>query len=186
MLLCPGSRWCAMKRRGATKRRDTLRRWDGKQPAPKSTVDIALGETLKSATGQEKYQHIHGEMRLEIGGRNVPYMGYLGPKDVCINGWVRVLRDVMKAFGRDETVFTFDEGEQGQPAYRFEREGEMAYLSIVDSPLSEASGDKKFQRVPFVWRDLEAALNNFRDALLGRLGKLAPSQVEHWARIFKS
>ncbi len=147
---------------------------------------IALGETLTSATGQEKYQHIHGEMRLEIGGRVVPYMGYLGPKDVCINGWVRVLRSVIEVFGRDGLEHTFDEGEQGQPAYRFERDGEMAYLSIVDSPLSEASGDKKFQRVPFNWRDLEPALHGFRDALLGRLGTLAPSQVEHWKRVFKA
>ena len=125
-------------------------------------------------------------MRLEIGGRNVPYMGYLGPKDVCINGWVRVLRDVTKALGQNDTEYTFDEGEQGQPAYRFERDGEMAYLSIVDSPLSEASGDKKFQRVPFNWRDLEPALHEFRDALLGRLGSLAPSQVEYWKKVFKA
>jgi hypothetical protein len=168
------------------KRREAIKRRDARTSAPESTVSITLGETLKSATGQEKYQHIHGQMRLEIGGRVVPYMGYFGPKDVCINGWVGVLRDVIKAFGRNEAAYTFDEGEQGQPAYRFERDGEMGYVSIVDSPLSEASGDRKFQRVPFVWLDLEPALNNFRDALLGRLQKLAPGQVEHWERIFKS
>jgi hypothetical protein len=172
-----------MKKRDAKK---SHIRKSGRESAPTSTVSITLGETLTSATGLTKYEHIHGEMRLEIGGRVVPYMGYLGPKDVCINSWVGVLRYVIKVFGRDGVEHTFDEGEQGQPAYRFERDGEMGYLSIVESPLSEAKGDKKFQRVPFVWRDLEPGLNSFRDALLERLQKLTPNQSEHWKRIFKS
>lgn len=151
--------------------------------ARESTVRITLGTTLKSSTGQAKYQHIHGEMKLEIGGRIVPHMGYFGPTDVCLNGWIGELRVVIVAFKRGDTEYTFDEGEQGQPAYRFERDGETAYLSIVDSALSDGVANPRFQRVPFLWRDLEPALYDFGRALLGRLRTVAPSQLEHWKHL---
>ena len=151
-------------------------------PEP-STVRIVLGHTLKSSTGRAPYQHIHGEMKLELDGRVVPYMGYFGPEDVCLNGWVGELNRLITAFKGGEMEYIFDEGEQGQPAYRFERDGENAVLSIVDSALSDGVADRKFQRVPFLWRDLEPALNHFGEALLERLRTLAPSQLEHWKRL---
>jgi hypothetical protein len=151
-----------------------------------STVRITLGATLKSSTGQAKYQHIHGEMRLELGGRVVPYMGYFGPEDVCLNSWVVVLNALIAAFKQGDTTYVFDEGEQGQPAYRFERDGETAYLSIVDSALSDGVADPDFQRVPFRWFDLEPALKQFGQTLLEQLALLAPSQIEHWKRLLES
>jgi hypothetical protein len=152
----------------------------------KRTVIITLGETFESSTGLEPFQHIHGAMRLEIGGRVVPYMGYFGPDDVCINTWVAQLQAVSAAFRRDDTRYTFDEGEQGQPAFRFDRDGDTARLSIVASEISDGEGDDDVQGVAFQWRDLEPALHEFGAALLERVRTRAPSQVEHWRRILET
>jgi hypothetical protein len=152
----------------------------------KRTVTISLGAALESSTGLEPFQHIHGAMRLEIGGREVPYMGYFGPKDVCLNGWINVLLSVIAAFRAGQSQYVFDEGEQGQPAYRFDREGETGYLSIVNSTFSDGEADPEFQRVAFQWRDLEPALSEFGAVLLERVRAHAPPQVEHWRRILET
>jgi hypothetical protein len=151
-------------------------------PNTGSTVSITLGEVFESATGQAPFQHIHGAMRLEIGGRVVPYMGYLGPNDVCLNNWIGELQGVIEAFKQGKTEYVFDEGEQGQPAYRFEHEGDVVYLSIVQSARTDATADPRFQRVAFQYRDLEPALHAFGQALLERIRRVAPSQEAYWAR----
>jgi len=42
-------------------------------------------------------RHVHGGLRLEIGGRLVPYLGYWGPDDVCFGEWVNELWLAAKA-----------------------------------------------------------------------------------------
>lgn len=145
-----------------------------------STVTISLGKAIRSLEDEQPYRHIHAEMRLEVGGRVVPHMGFFGPTDVCVRDWVEEIHAVIAAFERGETVYVFDEGEQNQPAFRFERDGDTGYLSIVDSGLSEGKTDADFQRVPFDCRDVTPALHIFGDALVERLTTLAPSQVEYW------
>src|SRR5690606_16552269 len=82
--------------------------------------------------------HVHGLLRMKIGGRALAYPGYSGPEDVCFNASVHQLKPApqrLRASGRSS--YTYDEGEQGQPAFLFEREGDIAYISIVASELSD-------------------------------------------------
>ena len=71
--------------------------------------------------------HVHGDLRLEIGGRLVSRLDYLHPDNVC----------VAKAFSKRTARYVYDEGEEGQPAFIFERSGDLGFFSIVDSKISE-------------------------------------------------
>jgi len=106
--------------------------------------------------------HIHGLLKLEVSGCMLPYMGFFGPDDVCFNTWVEELSQVVAALEAAETAeYTFDEGEQGQPAFTFKRDGELLYVSVVKSQLSGAEGDPSYQAVSCQWSEFRAAVSSF-------------------------
>src|SRR5260370_23174940 len=75
--------------------------------------------------------HLHGGLRIELGGGLVPDLGHFGPDDVCFNTWLPELRAVLQIFRASSPGrHIFDEGEQGQPAFVFERSDDLAYFSI--------------------------------------------------------
>jgi len=74
-------------------------------------------------------RHVHGGLRLEINGRLVPYLGYWGPDDVCFGEWVNELWRAAQALRDSGGRHVYDEGEQGQPAFVFEREGDRGFLA---------------------------------------------------------
>lgn len=76
--------------------------------------------------------------------------------------------------------YTFDEGEQGQPAFRFARVGELLSLSIVDSDLSGGRGDPAWQNVTCPYADFRLAVVQFLDTLRADLRATAPGIVERW------
>jgi hypothetical protein len=51
--------------------------------------------------------------------------------------------------------YVFDEGEQGQPAYEFQREGDVLYVSVIKSEVSDGAADPAWQRVPCDYREFE-------------------------------
>jgi hypothetical protein len=125
--------------------------------------------------------HIHGGLRLEIGGRLVPYLGYFGPDDVCLGQWLEELWLAAKAFETSEHgQYTFDEGEQGQPAFVFERSGHRAFFSITTSEISEAEGDPDWQRIEFSPVEFLAEHLRFRQSLFATLKAAAPATAEQW------
>lgn len=93
--------------------------------------------------------HIHGELSIVIHGRTVPAMGYFGPDDVCFAAWLVELRNASEALRALGAVYIYDEGEQGQPAFRFERVGDEVAFSIVESELSGAGGIATWQNERF-------------------------------------
>ena len=42
--------------------------------------------------------HIHGELRIQIHGKTVPRMGYLGASDVCFGIWISELKAIRRSF----------------------------------------------------------------------------------------
>lgn len=92
------------------------------------------------------------------------------------------MASAIKESGRSEqnAIYDFDEGEEGQPAFVFERSGESGYLSIVDSQISGASGDRKWQRVEFVAEKFLSEFARFQNAFITILRRDAPGSVEKW------
>jgi hypothetical protein len=106
--------------------------------------------------------HIHGGLRFMIGGRMVPYTGYFGADDACFGEWLTELAGVMRSFEASENArHVYDEGEQGQPAFVFERQGNAAFLSIVDS-MVDGLADPEWQRVEFQFADFREQYFAFR------------------------
>jgi hypothetical protein len=74
--------------------------------------------------------HVHGTLLIEIAGRAVPHLGFFGPDDVCLNTWLVELCNVVNGLVGLVGEYTFDEGEQGQPAFNFARVGDEVAFSI--------------------------------------------------------
>jgi hypothetical protein len=119
--------------------------------------------------------HVHGGLRLETAGRLVPGLGYWGPDDVCFGQWLGELRQAARALAQPGGRHVFDEGEQGQPAFVFERDGERGFFSIAPSELSDASGDPDWQRVEFAPAEFVAAYNELRDSFARALRQASPA-----------
>ena len=86
----------------------------------------------------------------------------------------------------EESRYTFDEGEQGQPAYLFVREGEVLYVSVVDSELSGASGNANYQQVSCAWRAFREATAEYLKALRRELDQEVPGFAPTWFERYAS
>lgn len=74
----------------------------------------------------------------------------------------------------------FDEGEQGQPAFVFERDGDRGHFSIAASELSEVGGDPEWERVGFMPGEFVAAYNGLRASFVTMLRHASPDTAEVW------
>lgn len=127
--------------------------------------------------------HVHGHLQIEIDGRALPHMGFFGPDDVCFNAWVQELSHVLRELGGGvASTYTFDEGEQGQPAFQFRRAEDRLFISIVDSPLSDAAGDSEFQNLSCAWSEFVAAVSSFFGSFRAELLERCPSAADAWWR----
>jgi hypothetical protein len=129
--------------------------------------------------------HIHGNLQFCIGEKQVPSMGYWSEDDVCFSDWIHEFEGIIKAFsGKENASYTFDEGEQGQAAYLFEKEGESVYLSIIDSVLTDMEGDPDWQRVEFGYSDFLEQYQEFKAQFLNQLYADAPRFAAQWVANF--
>ncbi|MCB9881426.1 MAG: hypothetical protein H6834_06515 [Planctomycetes bacterium] len=141
--------------------------------SPQSGDDMPL-----SALDDDARSHVHGALRVEIDGRRLPWMGFFGPDDVCLNDWARELSQARHTLSTsDVAVHVFDEGEQGQPAFEFRREGERVFVSIVDSTIGDGRSDPAWQRVPCRWHDFDTAVRAFVRELRAALEAEAPEAM---------
>jgi len=125
--------------------------------------------------------HIHGGLRVQFGERMAPYLGFFGPDDVCFGQWLEELWLTAQAFQTSkEARHTFDEGEQGQPAFVFERAGEAAFFSIAASDFSEAEGDMDWQHIEFSPEEFLEQHSRFRESFFAAIRASAPTVAEHW------
>ena len=129
--------------------------------------------------------HVHGGLRIIIHRRLVPRLGFFGPDDVCFSTWLEELETVYTLFRAAETArYVFDEGEQGQPAFLFEREGKKMTLSIIASRISGGKADSDWQNVGFLYEDFNDQYLKMREAFLQRLVEAAPTTADAWIHWF--
>ena len=126
-------------------------------------------------------EHLHGLLRIEISGRALPQLGCFGSGDVCLNTWLEELAAIEAALGDTHSgEYTFDELEQGQPAFVFRREGAHLLVSVVESPIGGGRGDPSFVDVRCEWADFAAALDRFHRVLRAQLLSDAPEAGQAW------
>jgi hypothetical protein len=140
-------------------------------------------EPLSALTAES---HIHGGLRLEIAGRLIPCLGFWGPDDVCFGTWLEELCHAAEALRTPGGKHTFDEGEQGQPAFVFERDADRGFFTIAASAFSGGKAHPGWQRVEFVPGDFQAAYHSFRTCFSAELHAAAPATAELWLRQFRS
>ncbi len=139
-----------------------------------------LRDALSTLAARRSRSHVHGLLVLRIGGRRVPSMGHTSPDNVCVGTWLPELLAARKAVAVEGGAHVFDEGERGQPAFRFERRGRDVLVSIVPSLLSGGEGSSAWQDVPcdhtaFASEVVQLA-KRFRRDLRGA----APSAFDAW------
>ena len=127
----------------------------------------------------EATSHLHGGLRLELAGRLVPCMGYWGPDDVCFAQWLGELRGVATAFSSGDTKYVFDECEQGQPAFVFERVCELGYFSLADS-MADGEAAPDWQRVEFQALDLVSAIHEFEAEFNAHIRRECSVNADAW------
>ena len=132
----------------------------------------------------KEYTHIHGELQIVVDGRIVPRMGIDSPDDVCIGYWIEMLVNLFNTFKSGAQTYTIEGGEQGKPAYKFDKEGDNVYLSIVDSLLG-GKGDPNWQAIQFKFSDFVSAFKRFSERLLVEIGLQVPGMVEDWRKKFQ-
>lgn len=125
--------------------------------------------------------HIHGRLELWVGEKLLPYLGYFGPDDVCFNSWLCQLRAALKQLQTAErSSYIFDEGEQGQPAFLFEREDTELYISIVDSIISDGLAHPEWQRIECHFPDFASSTEEFLKSFRSTLDREAPELARAW------
>ena len=142
-------------------------------------------ERLPLSRLSDRGGHVHGRLEIEINGTRLPYLGYFGPDDVCFNEWVFQLHSALATLRSAPRIsHTYDEGEQGQPAFLFERAADALFVSIIDSELSDGVADPDWQRVPCHFPDFEHSVATFLSDFRQHLGSQAPKfAAEWWSRI---
>ncbi len=144
------------------------------------------GERLPlSLLDLDENSHIHAKLRFQIGNRVVPYMGFFGPDDVCFNTWISEFERIVKIFdSATDATYIFDEGEQSQPAYFFEKKNGTVYLSIIDSKISDGKADPQWQRVEFNYMEFKQQYLAFRELFISEIKKAAPAVENKWVERF--
>ena len=128
----------------------------------------------------EPHAHIHGLLAIEINGRRLPRL-YFFPDDVCVGEWAFQLRSALRALrSADSSKFVFDEGEQGQPAFVFERAGDLLFVSVVESDLGGGRAEPDWQRVACPFVDFEEGVEKFLATFRARLVQEAYAVGEAW------
>ena len=140
-----------------------------------------------SHLNENEYTHVHGEMQIIIDGRVLPSFGIDSPDDVCFGYWIEMFTKLFEAFNMNldqNTQYTIEGGEQGTPAYRFEKKGDCVYFSIVESMLG-GKGDPNWQRIEFSYRDFKKAFLEFKKNFIDEIRVSAPKMVDYWIKKFQ-
>jgi hypothetical protein len=137
-------------------------------------------EPVSRLDHEENGGHVHATLTIEIGGRAVPHLGFFGPDDVCLNTWLVELCNVVNGLAGPVGEYSFDDGEQGQPAFKFRRVGDEVALSIDESMLGRGPADPEWQDVRFPYGDFREAVLSFLEELRAELRRQAPETWERW------
>jgi hypothetical protein len=146
-------------------------------------IRISIGE-YHTVEYSEPNEHIHGHLNIEIGGRRLPYLGYWGPHDVCFNDWFEELSSIIEQFENSgDTVYCFEEGEQGQPVFEFKYDGEnVVSVSIVESQLSGHPGDPDWQNIEVSFSEFKNEIKKASIQLLNAIESTTPALLKEWKK----
>ena len=123
--------------------------------------------------------HVHGRIAIEIAGRSLPYLGYFGDDDVCVDTWLVELAAARRALTAG-TTYVFDEGEQGQPAFRFDRHGDTVLVSITKSEISDGTAHPDWQEIACEYAEFCAAVDGFVEDLERTTRAALPTKWTRW------
>ena len=146
---------------------------------------VVLGEADDPAPLSELHEddHIHGRLSIEIGDRIVPYMGYWNSDDVCFNSWLAELDALTGLFDVNAiTEYIYDEQEQGQPAFLFEKSDDIVFFSIIASCTSGHGGDAAWQQVAFAYTDFQEQYQRMRADFFALVQSTAPIHGSLWLK----
>jgi hypothetical protein len=137
-------------------------------------------EELPLASLRSADDHVHGAVRVRVDGTQVPHIDFFGPEDVCIGDWVHELAEARRMLlGTEASVYVFDECEQGQPAFRFQRVGDRVEVSIVASA-SGAAGDLEWGTHSCVISDFDDGISSFLSQLSTEFERASPGVGRRW------
>jgi len=131
----------------------------------------------------DENSHIHGRLAIVIDGREVPRLGFFGSDDVCLNTWVPELLGLRAHLGAADGRYVFDEGEQGQPAFVFERSGDALFVSVVRSEISDADGDERWSKTPGSAEEFFTAVTRVLDQIRTQLSALGDRGERWWRQV---
>jgi hypothetical protein len=134
-----------------------------------------------AAIDADENSHIHGTLTIVIAGRELPYLGYFGPDDVCLNTWIEELLQIRARLRAADGEYVFDEGEQGQPAFAFERSGKQVLVSVLPSLIGGGRGDESWTKVACDADEFFAAIDRVLDQIREQVIALG-AQGQHWWR----
>jgi len=124
--------------------------------------------------------HVHGDLRVVIGGRRLPGLGFFGRDDVCLNEWVHELRAARKRLEADSSaVHVYDDEGQGQPAFELRRVDDTVLVSVVAGS-GGGRADPRWQQVPCSLGDFVAAVDGFERNLRAELNREAGDAGQRW------
>jgi hypothetical protein len=141
-------------------------------------------EELSLSALRSSDAHIHGELAIVVGGEQIPHLGFFGPSDVCVGTWLRELATARRVLADDGGRHVFDEGEQGQPAFKFERVGDRVNVSVVDSEISDGVGDPEWGIQSCTVVEFTTGVTNFFATLESTLEEAAPGVGRLWVHRF--
>ena len=128
----------------------------------------------------EPHAHIHGFLAIEINGRCLPHLDFF-PGDVCVGEWAFQLRAALRVLRiAASSRFVFDEGEQGQPAFVFERAGDLLLVSVAASDLGGGRAEPDWQQVACPFVDFEEGVEEFLATFRAHLVHEAHAVGEAW------
>lgn len=154
-----------------------------KDPWVSKVLPEGGSEELPLSSLRNDGSHLHGELLIVVDGEEVPRMGYFGPRDVCVSAWIRELTTAAGELrSSDPARHLYDECEQGQPAFLFERFGESVTISIVDSELGDGLGSPEWGRRSCPLAEFGTEVARFVEELEGILETAAPGNGRAWVR----
>ena len=80
----------------------------------------------------------------------------------------------------DNGCHLFDEGEQGQPAFKFQRVGDRVDVSVVDSEIGDGAGDLEWGVKSCTIAEFNAGVATFIAELASSLEEIAPGVGRRW------
>ena len=122
---------------------------------------------------------ILGELQIIIHEKIVPHLGYESVNDVSIYYWMRGLTELFYNLDADVPFYIIHGDDQGQPDYRFDKQDDNIYLSIIASELG-GRADSNWQNIKFSYHEFKVAFYKFKEMLFLEIAKNDPDRVASW------